>query len=614
MKFKLWLTTLALLFSIAVPPAASHAEGDASFWLTADASSTETGKEWRVALMGQHLESLYAYEAVFEYDPALLKLAQAVSSLGGTGNGFAIEPIVEEGKITFAYTQTGHAPGISGDLELGSLAFQTLAPGQAGVRLSEVLTVSSERKEARWTGSQAASTLIVTASNSDSGSDTDSNTGGTGASTGGLPAANLPSTVENGKSGVRIPIAEMKSVRRADGQAVAVAAVSADSLAEVLAKLKADPALGSRIQIELPAGEQTVKVELPAASLAAAASQDAGIAVVIQTGGASYELPVQALDIAKLAAQLGVKQQDVKITVHIGKPSATDLQGISKEAERSGASMIGEALDFHVTAEGGGSSLAVGDFGGIYVTRTILLPGQLDPSTATGVLYDPATGELSFVPTRFQAMDGGRTRALLKRQGNSTYAVIRHTKSFDDLAGHWAKDEIALLASKLIVDGRTEHNFVPQGDVTRAEFATLLVKGLGLQPQVSSLFRDVSVSDWYAPYVGAAAGAGLVEGLEPGAFKPDDRITREQMATMLIRALKIVGTTVTASPTDAAQTDRFADHAIISSWAREGVTQALKAGLMNGKSAEAFEPSAPANRAEAAVVLKRLLQYAELID
>ena len=87
----------------------------------------------------------------------------------------------------------------------------------------------------------------------------------------------------------------------------------------------------------------------------------------------------------------------------------------------------------------------------------------------------------------------------MKRNGNSIYAVVSSTKTFDDITKHWAKLDIELLASKLIVNGSTAIHFSPDANITRIEFTALLVRALGLSPDPSAaIFKDTKVEDWFA--------------------------------------------------------------------------------------------------------------------
>ena len=77
--------------------------------------------------------------------------------------------------------------------------------------------------------------------------------------------------------------------------------------------------------------------------------------------------------------------------------------------------------------------------------------------------------------------------------------------------------------------------------MTRAEFATIVVRALGLTPADTGAFVDVASTAWYSPYVGAASTYGLINGVGEGRFSPDGTITRQEAAVMVSRAAELCG-------------------------------------------------------------------------
>lgn len=176
---------------------------------------------------------------------------------------------------------------------------------------------------------------------------------------------------------------------------------------------------------------------------------------------------------------------------------------------------------------------------------------------------------------------------------------------FSDVQGHWAQAYINALAQASIISGYPDGTFRPDSQITRAEFSTILVKGLRLQIKTpgASSFSDVSPSDWYFSIVETAAAAGLVKGYD-GRFWPNTPITREQIVTMLVRALNL-GAQAEARHNDPIP---FRDAASISSWARGYVLLGKELGLIGGYPDGSFRGSNCATRAEAAVMLVKFLQ------
>ena len=173
---------------------------------------------------------------------------------------------------------------------------------------------------------------------------------------------------------------------------------------------------------------------------------------------------------------------------------------------------------------------------------------------------------------------------------------------FADTVGHWAQKDIEEMAEKGIVSGVTADTFEPERAVTRAEFATLIAKALQLTSSSPAGFSDVEQGEWYYTYVNAAANTGIIAGSD-GTFRPDDRITREEMAVILCKAYGFLEKTASRGGIE-----RFSDRDAISEWAYAFVDEATTAGLISGMTADTFAPLENTTRAQAASVIKRLLE------
>lgn len=176
--------------------------------------------------------------------------------------------------------------------------------------------------------------------------------------------------------------------------------------------------------------------------------------------------------------------------------------------------------------------------------------------------------------------------------------VAPSTVVFEDVpATYWGYDYIMDLYNNGIVNGVTATQFMPESNVTRAEFTKMAVGIFGLTATSTvSPFSDVSDSDWFAPYVIAASEAGIVQGITDTEFGPDENITREQMATIIGRQY---GTTSTEAVS-------FTDTASIESYALPYVAALVEAGYLTGDENGAFNPKNNATRAESAALLDRV--------
>ncbi len=171
--------------------------------------------------------------------------------------------------------------------------------------------------------------------------------------------------------------------------------------------------------------------------------------------------------------------------------------------------------------------------------------------------------------------------------------------TFDDLQQHgWAKDAIQRLHSKGILNGRGDGKFDPDAYVTRAEFVKMLVLSLDMMSGAQKTdFSDVSIDDWYYPYINAATVNGVVSGRGDGSFGAGEYISRQDMAVMAERASKLEA---------AGDVTGFSDASEISSYAQNAMSMAVGSGLLSGYTDGTIRPKNNVTRAEAAVFIDRM--------
>lgn len=170
----------------------------------------------------------------------------------------------------------------------------------------------------------------------------------------------------------------------------------------------------------------------------------------------------------------------------------------------------------------------------------------------------------------------------------------------------WAQEAINALADKGIISGRSEHIFDPDANITRAEFATIIVKAFGFEDADATVdeFADVTENDWYYSFVAAAYNNGIISGYDNGTFGSSDNITRQDMAVIIYRAANAAG--VELNEVNEGKT--FGDDAEIASYASEAVYALVKAGVINGMTDTEFAPTANATRAQAAKMTYELIK------
>ncbi len=167
-----------------------------------------------------------------------------------------------------------------------------------------------------------------------------------------------------------------------------------------------------------------------------------------------------------------------------------------------------------------------------------------------------------------------------------------------DINGHWAEAAIRSLVGTGILSGYPDGTFKPDQTISRAEFTVMLVKAFKLPATGNKVFYDTK-QHWAQAFIAAASDAGIVSGYDSNTFKPDARITREQMAVMVAKAAKLE---------KANQVSSFKDQASLSSWSREAIASAAAAQLLSGYPDQTFRPGNHANRAEAASVIAKASQ------
>jgi hypothetical protein len=228
--------------------------------------------------------------------------------------------------------------------------------------------------------------------------------------------------------------------------------------------------------------------------------------------------------------------------------------------------------------------------------------------------FDPNTLEVEEMPTiqyydeaqnKWVNLGGTVSGNTVTIQVNhfTKYAVIvvKKTETEDeklkDIAGHWAFDNIKKLIALGAINGYPDNSFKPNKTITRAEFATVLVKAFKIEKKGSKFFADTT-AHWAKDYIATAAENGIVNGYNTATFGPDNPINREQMSLMIVKAAKL---------TSAAGEIQFSDCGKISPWAREAIATAIQNGIMKGYPDNTVRPQGSATRAEAVTVVVNVL-------
>ena len=192
-------------------------------------------------------------------------------------------------------------------------------------------------------------------------------------------------------------------------------------------------------------------------------------------------------------------------------------------------------------------------------------------------------------------------------KGKSALYEMNSKVTFSDVAGHKNQKAIDNLAGKGIINGTGNGTFAPNRTMTRAEFCTIVVKALDIKPLESRVFSDVPSGLWYSGYVGAANANGIVNGVGNSKFNPNGTITRQEAATMVVRAAKVLGLKTAAANAETTLS-RFSDSAKVASYAKEPLAYCYNSGILEAEAS--IQPTKAILRCEIAQMVYNLLKIA----
>ncbi|MGO4109567.1 InlB B-repeat-containing protein [Paenibacillus sp. YAF4_2] len=417
------------------------------------------------------------------------------------------------------------------------------------------------------------------------------------------PSSNFEIIID-GKS---FNLGELKSSNRGE-QSVSTIHLNADKVKEVLAS--AD----QKVTVALPikTGSDVAIGELSGDVLQMLIQKQAILR--IETEYAVYSLPMGSISYESMENLLigNVNAKDVVISLEVSKPT-TEMASLTKEAvEQNHLTLAAPPVNFSVFVSYGGKKIELSTFAS-YVERMIAIPVGTQNPALTAIVVEP-DGSVRPVPTK-QATIEGKQYAVINSLTNSLYALVSKAVSFPDVNHHWAKSAVEDMGSRLIVGGAGEGLFYPNKAITRAEFAAIIVRALGLQLEKGiGSFSDVKTSAWYSAAVQTAYSHELINGYTDGSFHPNDSITREQAMKIIAKAMVLTGIPADLQESKVNELiNGFSDKGSISVWAKSGIAACLQTGIVSGQSASILAPAAKITRAETAVLIQRLLMKSNLI-
>jgi trimeric autotransporter adhesin len=434
----------------------------------------------------------------------------------------------------------------------------------------------------------------------------------TGATTGTGPA--YLTTLTSNEFGVTYPLLKSDSARAVDdvskyNQSIKRYSLTAERLKEsyeYLSKLGS-----SSLAFEVPVTERAAYVSVPLTPLLEAVNRNKNAKFAIRYGDHMYSIALDQIDMSELVRSLNANSSSISIVLRLEKVPSGTYSSLEQKLQNSGLQNITSLMDYRLLAVANDNYSRPVDISvpGEYNVRTLSTLNEPQVSIAR---LETTYGDAAYLPTTFSKV-GSYTILRAKTTGNQVMGTYLSLRTFNDMAKHWSRAAVSELATKNIIDSSYGKNFKPEQKITRAEFAVILSRGLGLQGsrENAQRFRDVQPSTQTGDYIGAATKAGIITGFPDASFRPNDYITREQMAIMMIRAMEYTNHPITLNNTAASVLAPFKDKGKIQS--DDFVAKAVQSGIILGVSAGVFQPQGNATRGQAAVMLHRMLNKAEYL-
>lgn len=192
------------------------------------------------------------------------------------------------------------------------------------------------------------------------------------------------------------------------------------------------------------------------------------------------------------------------------------------------------------------------------------------------------------------------TAAVVTLVGGSLFVADTGEAALRDVqSGSFYQEPVNHLIREGVITGYSDNTFRPNNSVTRAEVANMLYKVLGLDDVTypNPVFPDVRPGIWYTQPVAALSSNGIVGGFTDGTFRPNGNITRAEMATMIVNAYEELEVRPGA-------TTRFTD-VKAGVWYTGTIAALVEGGITQGKTATTFAPNDIVTRAEAATFIYR---------
>ncbi|MBP2110107.1 S-layer homology domain-containing protein [Paenibacillus silagei] len=411
-----------------------------------------------------------------------------------------------------------------------------------------------------------------------------------GSAPGSTPATPVSSEPVTTTVGATVTVLATASATTDDTTGVTTASLTADTLSRLVESLTKAEATGKKavleIKVETKSDTQTAELILPRSAFNALAS------------GTKAEIKVSYLNVgtitldARSVASISGAADGGDIHIRIARVSLNE----------EGQAVLGNRPVYDLSLTAGESEIK--SFGGgkarISVPYTLK---EAEDADALVIYYITESGSL-------ETIRGGYSQAAASvnfvTPHFSQYIIGYNKVSFADVPeSAWYNNAVSFLAARGITSGTDDNNYSPNAAVTRGQFIVLLLKAYGIAPESEGAanFTDAGAA-YYTPYLAAAKKLEIASGSGDNQFKPDKQITRQELFTLLYRALNTLGE-LPGKSTGAALS-AYSDTPQIAGYAQEALQALAERGVIQGDNGR-LQPLALSTRAEAARVIYNLL-------
>jgi len=377
------------------------------------------------------------------------------------------------------------------------------------------------------------------------------------------------------------------------------------------------------VTLEVEPKDGSAYASMPASLLASFADKNAAFVIEIKTPYGSYRIPVNLAslipNLQELLAMINLQAEDVSFKITLTDKSGDKALQAALASKLPNGKALGAMVDYHLEIVNTKTGRAIGaaDQFSQAITRIIPMPKNETamPEQWGAFRYNETTKKFEFVPAKVVKLDGV-WYALISSYSNSTYVVAENAVSFADVQmKHWAKSYVELAAAKGLVEGVGGGRYDPGKAVTRAEFTVMLVRALGRGSASvngnTAAYSDVGASTWYSGAVTEAKALGLLDFVQGGSFKPNQALTREEMASMLASVIRLEQPAISSNGVNL---DDYKDLGSVDASHLENIRLMTKLEIMTGTSKTMFSPAGVTTRAQAAAVFVRTLQALGMIS